>query len=169
VQTGKESSDAGRCERRDLEEHGSKPRAHAEAQHGDVREPRTTLPAVRVELLESVVQARRETGCGALGIGEHEHADRAGLPVPERRELDGTGAPCLPAKELEDALEPALRLPPEERERGVERIRYSPADRELLASPAPKRGVGLTGKLECEEEAEPSIRIDGSGFAHPGV
>jgi hypothetical protein len=127
------------------------------------------LPAVRVELLEPVLQAFREPTCRAAGIGEHEHPDRASLAIARRGELDRGRASCLTAKHAQDPLEPAVRLRSQERERDVQRLRRPAPARQFLASPAPKRRLDVVWQLEGEEEAESSIRLDGSGFAHLGV
>src|SRR5919202_1070967 len=81
------------------------PRALAEAENGDVRQPRALLALVDAEVLEPLEQVEREPLRTALLVVEDEHSDAAGLAVAADGEPPGRTAGRSRPERLRDAAE----------------------------------------------------------------
>ena len=145
---------------------GRRPRPLAEAQHGDVRQPRPRLAPVDAELLEAPVQPLGERrGAAALVVegrasrrsasrGSRGGAGEAGLRRPRR----------LAARPRSPAAPPAGATP---RKASVT-CRFAPGRRPGRAARAPaparrtSRSTASPGQAESAEEAKPFIAVHAS-------
>jgi hypothetical protein len=121
-----------------------------------MREPRAALALVHAELLETDLNPGGEGRGGSGRVGEDEHPDRARFAIATDLELERPGRGSFAREQIDDRLENAAGLRPEECERdvlGPDR----PGRREVSCSPLRELHGDVVGKLECEEEPEPVI------------
>jgi len=137
-----------------------------------VWKPGPALRRVHPEPLEATLQPMGQRRGPAARIGEDEHSDGARLPVAHGFELERVRRGGFIAQCAQDRVEGAAGLPAEERQRDMEALdgpsRRPPAAEVLLAPPDELRD-DVVGKLECEEEPEAVISLDGSRSAHAVV
>src|SRR5919202_946746 len=100
-------SGVGRTERAELGQRRGEPRAPAEADDREVREPWPALPLVHAEPLEPLVEIPREGGRAPVLVVEDEHPDAAGLSVAGDGEA---GAPRRRGGLAQRAEEPDRRI-----------------------------------------------------------
>src|SRR5437764_233173 len=154
-------SGVGRTERAEVGQRRGEPRALAEADDGEVREPRTALALVHAQPLEPPMEVVRERAGAASLVLEDEHADAPGLAVPRDGEASGLGGRGGFLKCAGDRRNLLSAPAAQERQRDVE-VR---ADDGAHASPLRKRVPpprdeaveDLVGKTESAEEPERRI------------
>jgi hypothetical protein len=121
-----------------------------------VRKPLPPLRLVDAEGLEPTVRVLGDPRRTPLLVLEDEHSDRAGLPVPRRRE-NGLGDPvhgC--AQSACDRLRLASGPRPEKGDRDVQVLERNDPDAfhgELGALPGGDGICGRVGQAEAEKEA----------------
>ena len=128
-------SGVGRTERLEVGQRRSEPRALAEPDDGEVREPRTALALVHPQPLEPPVEVVGERDRAAVLVVEDEHAHAPRLAVAGDREPGGPGGRGCLSKLAGDRRNLGSRAPAEERKREVEVCTDNTAD----TSPLRKR------------------------------
>jgi hypothetical protein len=133
-----------------------------------VREPRAPVALVHAEALETSLYPCCERGRATGWIGEHEHAHRTRLAVSGDLEEERVGGRGLAPEQVDDRIEGDARLRAEKRDRDVVRIGVT-TPLHMAGGPPCELAGDLVRELEREEESDPAIPLDGSGWAHAFV
>src|SRR5712691_1755564 len=128
-------SGVGRTERAQSRERRVEPRRPAKADDREVRQPSARLTPVDPEGLQPTEQILRKAARSLALVGQHEHADAAGLAVAERLEPDWScGSRCL-ARRSDDRVQLGGGTVAEEGERDVDVRARDDALGEMPAAP----------------------------------
>ena len=136
----------------------------AEAEHGDVRQPRPPLGLVHPEAAEPLVQIARQRARGTSEVLEDEHPDAARLAVARGLEPNRPGGCGGGAELASDRVDLLARAGSEEREREVHVLeRDDAAVAKVRVLPRGEVGGDVPGQAESAEEAEPFTAAHATG------